>query len=75
MCLEGLRKHGNDPVLMFWKAFGILMEGIYKKNKLLIKLLQCLQIFDFNMTHAVMSHTTSLLICCNIKLYSLFLIF
>ncbi|EDO49516.1 predicted protein, partial [Nematostella vectensis] len=26
-CLESLRKYGNDSVLLFWKAFGILMEG------------------------------------------------
>lgn len=26
VCLDGLRKHGSDPVLIFWKAFGILME-------------------------------------------------
>ncbi|KXJ11499.1 tetratricopeptide repeat protein 21B [Exaiptasia diaphana] len=25
-CLESLQKYGNDPVLIFWKAFGILME-------------------------------------------------
>ncbi|XP_046862634.1 tetratricopeptide repeat protein 21B-like [Xenia sp. Carnegie-2017] len=24
--LQGLQKHGGDPVLTFWKAFGILME-------------------------------------------------
>lgn len=26
-CLESLKKYGNDPVLVFWKAFGVLMEG------------------------------------------------
>ncbi|CAH3021819.1 unnamed protein product [Porites evermanni] len=25
-CLESLKKYGNDPVLIFWKAFGVLME-------------------------------------------------
>jgi hypothetical protein len=28
VCLEGLQKHGGDAVLMFWKAFGVLMEGL-----------------------------------------------
>ena len=27
-CLESLKKYGNDPVLIFWKAFGVLMEGL-----------------------------------------------
>ncbi|PRP77845.1 tetratricopeptide repeat protein 21B-like [Planoprotostelium fungivorum] len=27
VCNEGLRKRGDDPTLIFWKAFGILMEG------------------------------------------------
>jgi len=26
ICLETLQKYGHDPVLVFWKAFGILME-------------------------------------------------
>ncbi|XP_065054055.1 tetratricopeptide repeat protein 21B-like isoform X1 [Rhopilema esculentum] len=26
ICLESLQKYGHDPVLIFWKAFGILME-------------------------------------------------
>lgn len=26
VCNEVLRKRGNDPVLVFWKAFGALME-------------------------------------------------
>ena len=36
VCLDGLQKHGGDPVLMFWKAFGILMEGLYVCLKLQI---------------------------------------
>lgn len=27
VCNEGLRKRGDDPTLIFWKAFGVLMEG------------------------------------------------
>lgn len=26
VCLDSLKKYGNDPVLVFWKAFGMLME-------------------------------------------------
>ena len=25
--LEVLKKYGSDPVLLFWKAYGIIMEG------------------------------------------------
>ena len=28
VCLDSLKKYGNDPVLSFWKAFGILQEGM-----------------------------------------------
>lgn len=31
-CLESLQKYGNDPVLIFWKAFGILMEGKFMND-------------------------------------------
>ena len=27
--LEVLKKYGSDPVLLFWKAYGIIMEGMY----------------------------------------------
>ena len=27
VCLDSLKKYGNDPALVFWKAFGMLMEG------------------------------------------------
>ena len=27
--LEVLKKYGPDPVLIFWKAYGIVMEGIH----------------------------------------------
>eukprot|EP00794_Sanderia_malayensis_P003381 gene3381-3871_t len=26
ICLDSVQKYGHDPVLLFWKAFGILME-------------------------------------------------
>eukprot|EP00111_Clytia_hemisphaerica_P000239 TCONS_00000598-protein len=26
VCLDSLKKYGNDPVLVFWKAFGMLQE-------------------------------------------------
>jgi len=29
VCEEIIRKRGNDPVLVFWKAFGAAMEGAY----------------------------------------------
>jgi len=29
LCNDALKKRGDDPVLLFWKAFGILFEGIY----------------------------------------------
>lgn len=28
LCNDALKKRGDDPVLLFWKAFGILFEGI-----------------------------------------------
>jgi tetratricopeptide repeat protein 21B len=28
VCNDALKKRGDDPVLIFWKAFGILNEGI-----------------------------------------------
>ena len=27
VCNEVLRKRANDPVLVFWRAYGMLMEG------------------------------------------------
>lgn len=27
VCNDALKKRGDDPVLIFWKAFGILNEG------------------------------------------------
>jgi tetratricopeptide repeat protein 21B len=27
-CEDALKKRGDDPVLIFWKAFGALHEGI-----------------------------------------------
>ena len=27
--LERLKQFGSDPVLLFWKAYAIIMEGIY----------------------------------------------
>ena len=26
--LEAIKKYGSDPVLLFWKSFGLIMEGI-----------------------------------------------
>ncbi len=30
VCNDALKKRGDDPVLIFWKAFGLLNEGIYR---------------------------------------------
>ena len=26
VCMDSLKKYGNDPVLVFWKAFGMMQE-------------------------------------------------
>jgi hypothetical protein len=28
LCSDSLKKRGDDPVLLFWRAFGILFEGM-----------------------------------------------
>lgn len=30
ICNDSLKKRGDDPILIFWKAFGILQEGIFQ---------------------------------------------
>jgi tetratricopeptide repeat protein 21B len=31
VCNEVLRKRPNDPLLIFWRAFGLLLEGSYSE--------------------------------------------
>jgi tetratricopeptide repeat protein 21B len=39
VCNDALKKRGDDPVLIFWKAFGILNEGslLLKQSKIISK--------------------------------------
>ena len=34
--LEVLKKYGSDPVLLFWKAYGIIMEGIVDLKEIML---------------------------------------
>ena len=34
--LEVLKKYGSDPVLLFWKAYGIIMEGIADLKEIIL---------------------------------------
>jgi len=31
VCAEVLKKRNNEPVLMFWRAYGLVMEGSYSE--------------------------------------------
>lgn len=33
VCAEVLKKRNNEPVLMFWRAYGLVMEGSYSEVK------------------------------------------
>ena len=34
--LEVLKKYGSDPVLLFWKAYGIIMEGTLDLKEIML---------------------------------------
>lgn len=34
--LEVLKKYGSDPVLLFWKAYGIIMEGTVDLKEIIL---------------------------------------
>ena len=33
VCDDSLKKRGDDPVLIFWKAFGIVQEGFVRNHQ------------------------------------------
>jgi len=33
VCQEVLKKRPNDPVLQFWRAYGLILEGSYSEVK------------------------------------------
>lgn len=32
VCNDAMKKRSDDPILLFWRAFGLLFEGKYTKN-------------------------------------------